>query len=159
MDADLYFYVLIVKNHIVTFYQAVFHGQYGIYARFLISGGSAAFVDLAILYVLTDVVGLWYLHSSILAFLVAFGVSFTLQKFWAFQDTRATARIVGVQGSVYFVFACCNLALNTLLMYVFVEMFQWWHMAGQIVAGAAVACVSFFVYRHVIFKVGASHTS
>ena len=69
------------------------------FLRFLISGGTAAVVDLLFLYVLTDGIHMWYLLSSVLAFLAAFSVSFTLQKRWTFRD-RSNDRL-HVQAPVY----------------------------------------------------------
>src|SRR3989344_1493750 len=60
--------------------------------RYLAAGSCAAVVDFVFLYVITDILGVHYLLASILAFLVAFVVSFTLQKFWTFQD-HSTDRV------------------------------------------------------------------
>ena len=118
--------------------------------RYLISGGTAAAVDLVVLYILTDIFKVHYLLSAIFAFLVAFLVSFVLQKFWTFQD-RSTERM-HAQAAVYFVVAAVNLVLNTLFLYVFVDIFHMWYIAAQVVASGLIACESFFVSRYLIFR-------
>lgn len=118
--------------------------------RFLVAGSSAAAVDLGLLYVLTEWTGLHYLLSAVLAFIVAFCVSFFLQKFWTFQDHSVER--VHSQVVLYFVIAVGNLGLNTLLMYFFVEKLHLWYFSAQIIIGALLACGGFFVARNFVFR-------
>ena len=118
--------------------------------RFLFSGGVSAGVDLILLFIFTDIFGWWYLVSAIFAFLIAFGVSFTLQKFWTFQDHSREG--VHAQAGIYFFVAVINLALNTLFVYLFVEYIHLHYLLAQIVASLLIACESFFVYQRFIFR-------
>ena len=122
--------------------------------RYLISGGTAAAIDLGLLYILTDFFLVHYLWSAIWAFVVTFFVSFLLQKFWTFQDTETDR--MHVQMTVYFLVAVANLALNTLLMYLFVDYFRIWYVLAQVLASGLIACESFFISRHIEFKRKAS---
>jgi putative flippase GtrA len=119
---------------------------------YLFSGGTAALVNLVTLYVLTDLIGWWYLISATFSFLVAFWVSYLLQKYWTFRDkTEDTGHR---QKSLYFLVALINLAINTVLMYFFVDIVHIWgeHMVAQILTSALIAIESFFVYKIFIFK-------
>lgn len=118
--------------------------------RYLISGGTAAAVDLILLYILTDSVGLHYLTSAVLAFLVALVVSFLLQKFWTFQDESVDR--VHKQATAYFIIAALNLGLNTFLIYLFVEYAHLWYIFAQVLASGLIAFESFFISRYFIFK-------
>ena len=117
--------------------------------RFIISGGSAAAVHFALLYFLTDALSIWYLLSTTIAFVAAFTVSFTLQKFWTFRD-RASNR-VHVQIVWYLAVALGNLGLNTIGMYVLVNRLELWYIFAQGLTTATLAVESFFVYRYLIF--------
>ncbi len=119
-------------------------------ARYLISGGIAAAVDLGLLFVFTHFAGLWYVFSAVLAFVLAFFVSFFLQKFWTFRDTNTEG--AHKQALVYFVVSATNLAINTGLVYFFTEAFDFHYLASQITASACIAVESFFVYRYFIFN-------
>ena len=79
-------------------------------ARFLMAGLATVLVNLGTLYVLTEYGHLWYLGSSILDFVISYGVNFTLQKFWTFRsrDARATRR----QLPLHFSLALFNLAFK-----------------------------------------------
>lgn len=113
--------------------------------RYLTAGGTAATVDIGALYVFTHFFSINYLVSSIFAFLIAFGVSFTLQKFWTFQDQSTDN--VHAQATLYFVVAGINLFLNTLLMYFFVDILHRHYLVAQMLSSGLIACESFFISR------------
>ncbi len=118
--------------------------------RYLFSGGTAAVTDLTLLYIFTDVFGIWYILSSVLAFLVAFAVSFILQKFFTFQDHAMD----GVRGQalVYLLVTSFNLGLNTALVFAFVHYAGFHYLFAQILASIIIAVESFVVYGLFIFK-------
>ncbi len=118
-------------------------------ARYLFAGGTAAAVNLGSLFILTSILHVWYLTSAILAFLVAFVVSFILQKMWTFGD-RNTDKIKS-QAITYFIVTSCNLGLNTLSMYLLVDHFSIHYMLAQVITGVFIATESFFVYQKFVF--------
>ena len=124
--------------------------KYAQIIKYIISGGTAAFVDILFLYVFTDIFHWWYLASAVVAFLIAFGFSFTMQKYWTFKD-RVTEN-VHVQVSIFLGVSIANLAWNTLLMYFFVDIVHIWYIASQVLAGGIVALTSYFIYKKYIFK-------
>ncbi len=122
--------------------------------RYLVSGGTAAAVDIGLLYAFTRFAGLWYLASAVVAFIIAFGVSFFLQKFWTFRD-RATDGMHRQAGK-YLGVSIFNLCVNTLLVYIFTDAFGLWYILSQVIAAGLVALGSFFVYKYWIFTRRAS---
>ncbi len=118
--------------------------------RFLISGTLAAFVNLTALYVLTSLLGVWYMYSLVLSFLVAFAVSFTLQKFWTFQDTavhQADRQLIQ-----FLLLQILNLAVNAIAVYVLVEYVQVWYLSAQFLTLIAIAAWTFLA-SHFIFNI------
>ncbi len=117
--------------------------------KYLIAGGTAALVDLSLIYFFTDILGIWYLYSACLAFSVAFFVSFFLQKFWTFRDNN-TERMYR-QMTVYLSVALFNLILNAFFMYILVDGFKVWYMLAQVMASGLIACESYLVSSFFIF--------
>ena len=117
--------------------------------RFFLAGGTAGVTDLVVLYLLNSVFGLHYLISAIVAFLIAFGVSFVLHKFWTFKshEERTHKQVV-----TYLLASLFGLTLNTFLMYLFVDHLHVQVILSQIIVGLMVAFVSFFVSRNIVFK-------
>lgn len=117
--------------------------------KYVVSGGSAACVNLGGLYVLTEYAHVHYLQSAVLAFIVAFFISFLLQKFWTFGDMRK--EVMHIQMMWYLGLSLANLLVNTLLIYILVEYMHLWYVAAAVASGALLAISNFFVYKHVIF--------
>ena len=124
--------------------------RYRMFIKYIISGGTAALTDIVFLYFFTDIVGIWYLTSSVLAFIVALVVSFVLQKFWTFRDTSLDK--VHTQFVLTTIVALVNLGLNTLFMYILVDLAGLWYILAQLATGATLALGSFTAYRKIIFK-------
>jgi dolichol-phosphate mannosyltransferase len=118
--------------------------------RFLIAGSMGAIVNLSVLYIFTDILGVWYLYSSVSAFIGSFFVSFLLQKFWTFRDHSKDN--IHKQASLYFLVLLCGLGLNTLILYFLVEYGGLHYLPGQVMSAAIVAAFSYSAYRHFIFK-------
>lgn len=120
--------------------------------RFLISGGTAALTLFVLLYLFTEVIGIWYLFSSMLAFVGAFSVSFTLHKFWTFRDSALHR--APKQAILHLMVGLGNLVCNVTFLYVFVEYAHIHYLLAQFVSAGLLAVVSFFIYKHGIFHQG-----
>lgn len=121
----------------------------GIIFRYVIAGGTAAVVDLGLLYIFTAYISLHYLSSAVIAFVGAFLVSFTLQKFWTFRDR--SIQNIHRQSIMYFTISLGNFFINTYLMYIFVEKIHLHYLVAQMFVGGIVACFSFFLCKYFIF--------
>ncbi len=118
--------------------------------RFILSGGTAAFVNLFLLYLLTEWVGLYYLTSVVISFLAAVCVSFILQKFWTFSDVLDPSS--NIQISVFFLVSVINACINTWLVYNFVEHLNIYYLIAQFISSGIIAIESYFIYKNYVFK-------
>lgn len=119
--------------------------------KYIFSGGMAAFVNLSILFVLTDLFNFWYLFSTTIAYIFAFGVSFCFQKFWTFKD--ASVEKLHSQITLYLTIGFINLGINAVFMYVLVDWIHIWYFLAQIIASGTIAILTFYIYQNVIFNV------
>lgn len=117
--------------------------------KFLIAGGASTSIDIFVFTALIYRAGLWYIISSISSFIIAFGVSFGLQKFWTFRD-KNTEKFMK-QTYLYFMVAIINLGLSTLLIYIFVDYIHIHKFISKVIANIIIATESFFIYKHFIF--------
>lgn len=118
--------------------------------RFLVSGGTAAFLDLLLLHILVEYIHVWYIFSAIIAYMVAFFASFVLQKFWTFRDM--SRHNIHIQMILHFCLGLVNLVINTIALYILVDHFYLHYMLSQILISGVLAIVSFFIYKFFIFK-------
>ena len=121
-----------------------------IFVRYFICGTIAASTNIGLLYVFTDIAGIWYLYSSILAFLIALFVSFSLQKFVVFKDTKTNG--IHYQFGKYFIVAIFGIVTNTAIMFICVDVFGIWYILAQIIAGFFVMIQNFILYKFFIFN-------
>jgi putative flippase GtrA len=121
-----------------------------IFIRYVISGGTSASVNLAVLYIFKYKLHFYYLTASRIAFIVGFFVSLILHKFFTFRD-HSTENI-HKQTAMYLMSSLFGLSLNTTLMYVFVDILNIWIMFSQVLAGILVASCTFFISKHIVFK-------
>ncbi len=90
-------------------------------------------------------------HNAALfiSFLVNFTVGFILMKYVVFVTSNLKGRIQLFRYGLSFVF---NLALNYLILKVFVEMFGWWPFLSQCITTAIIVTISYISQKHFSFK-------
>lgn len=118
--------------------------------KFLVSGGLATFTNLAILYIMVDFIGIWYLFSAGAAFVISFFVSFSLQKFWTFGNLHKD--LIIKQMTLYLLLAGINFVANIFFMWLLVEIFHWWYMLAQTVIYLLMSVSNYLIYKFIIFK-------
>lgn len=118
--------------------------------RFVLSGGISAFVNVATLSILYYVFGLFYITASIVAFVVAFFFSLTLQKFWTFKDKSLNG--LHWQTGKYLATSLFGLGINTFFLYIFVDHFNFYVFLAQILAGFLTGICTFFLSSDYVFN-------
>ncbi len=118
--------------------------------KFIISGGTAAFINFSSFLIFTKLFHFYYLTSSVLAFILSAVTSFCLQKIWTFKNVSIEK--LHIQFGIYFSIILLNLTINTSLVYLFVEYLYLGHFVSQVIAGSILAIESFFIFKHIIFK-------
>jgi dolichol-phosphate mannosyltransferase len=127
-----------------------FFGRYDVILRYGISGVIGILVNLITLYLLTDLAGLWYLLSAVLAYIMSFIVAFTLQKYWTFRDTDHSR--LPRQATLYLMIALGALLFDLLALYILVDIFEFWYLGSQIFVLAIIAGTSFLLNKNITFK-------
>ncbi|MFL6689436.1 MAG: GtrA family protein [Alphaproteobacteria bacterium] len=112
--------------------------------RFLLVGGSAALLNLLLLWFLTSVCGGWYLGAAVVSYLLCISYNFALQRAWAF-DGRCGS--VLNQAPLFAATNLLGLALNTCILYLLVQNLGVWYLAAQAMTSLAIAAFSFLAYR------------
>jgi len=117
--------------------------------RYAVSGGAAALTLIGVLYVFTELVGLWYIYSAVIASVASFVVSFLLQQRWTFQghgQDRNLRQLVA-----FVVLFAANAAINAALLYELVERAGWPYLLAQLFLLVLIAAWNFFIMRFLIF--------
>jgi glycosyltransferase involved in cell wall biosynthesis/putative flippase GtrA len=118
--------------------------------KYVIAGGTSAVVDLGLLYIFTEIIGLWYLFSAAIAFIFGLLASFTLHKFWTFREH--SLRRMKKQFIFFSALSVLNVCLNIILLYLAVDVLHIWYMAAQFVIMGMLALLNFALNKTVTFR-------
>lgn len=117
--------------------------------RFCIAGAAGVIAYYAALYCLTEYLGVWYVASAIIGFILNTGLNFTLQKFWTFQNKET--QMVGRQLMLYVAMTISFLIGNTLFLYLMVQYLHMWYIGAQMILTVVISILS-FIFSGKIFK-------
>jgi len=118
--------------------------------KFIIAGLTATGTDLFFLYLFR---GVWHWNlilAASLAFIIAFFVSFSLQKLWTFRNRRLNK--IWSQLSLYFLNALLGLVVNAYLIHFLAVDLKIWYLLAQFIVSIMIAFWNFMVYKFIIFK-------
>jgi putative flippase GtrA len=118
--------------------------------RYIFSGVIASSSNFIVLYLLVQKVHLWYLTSAVISFCAGIVVSYFLHKIITFKD-YSTYKI-HLQFSGFFIFNLFMLGFNTLLIYIFVDIFGFWYLISQVLITCFTASINYFIFNRIIFK-------
>jgi dolichol-phosphate mannosyltransferase len=110
--------------------------------RFSIAGGAGVLLGYVALYSLTEFVGVWYIWSSFVAFVLNTGVTFYLQRFWTFKNEN-NQPFGPKQLIMYSMMTASFVGSNTILLYLIVEYVHFHYMVAQVCLTALFSVVSF----------------
>lgn len=85
--------------------------------RYLFAGGLAFVVDVSVLYCLTEFLGLYYLLSSVIGFVIGLIITYVLSVVWIFDERRTEHRLLEMM--VFSLIGGVGIALTGLFMWIF----------------------------------------
>jgi putative flippase GtrA len=112
------------------------------FLTYAIVGAGCTLLNLAVLWLLTSVLGVHYLVSTMISFLTLTPVGFWLQKFVTFRTPRAAA---GFEWPRYFVTMGSSFAANLTLMYLLVSLLGIWYLAASVAVTLLLLAANFLV--------------
>lgn len=118
-------------------------------ARFCIAGAAGVIAYYTALYCLTEYLGVWYVASAVIGFILNTGLNFTLQKFWTFQNKNT--KVVHRQILLYVAMTISFLIGNTLFLYLMVQYLHMWYIGAQMILTVVFSILSFVISGR-IFK-------
>ena len=117
--------------------------------KFLITGVLVVVFNLWLLYLFTEILHIWYLVSSVVAYILAVALNFTLQKFWVFGNTPKG--LLNNQMVWYGLVSIGYLLANTIFMYLLVDYLHWQYLIAQSIITFILSCLNYFINRNFIF--------
>lgn len=116
-------------------------------ATFLVGGGLGMLAYFIILYALTEFLFVLYAISAAIASIANILINFFIQKFWVFD--RGNSSKTSKELIQYLLMGLVLTVLNSILLYVFVELSGIHYLLVQAILSAFFAFVSFFVIKKI----------
>ena len=114
------------------------------FVRFVIAGSGCFLLELVILYALTDLLGMYYLFSAGIAFVLSVIVNYILCVSWVFQGSKKRslmAKIIFVGSSL------AGLLINQVSMWFLVEIIGLYYLMAKILATGIVTVCNYVMKR------------
>jgi len=110
--------------------------------KFAFVGGIGTLINILILYYLTEKVGVYYLFSAIISFIIAMTSNFFLNKIWTFKEN-----VPSNIAKKYVQFSLVSLGallINLFFLYFFTEIIGIYYLFSQILAIGIALIINFF---------------
>ena len=120
--------------------------------KYYLVGASGVFVNLGILFVLTEFVGLWYLLSSSIAIYVSITTNFFLNKTWTFRDTVIQQPGFLMYGKFIGV-SLVGMGIQLGFNYMFVEKLSVYYLLAALMSILIASSVNFILNRRLTFGI------
>lgn len=118
--------------------------------RYIFVGGVAFLVDFGSLYVLTDYVGIFYLISAAIAFILGLVINYLLSVNWVFN--RRTLDNKTAEFSIFAIIGIVGLGLNELFIWFFTAELALFYLISKILAAIIILFWNFFARKLTLFK-------
>ena len=121
------------------------------FLKFCFVGGMGFFVNMGILYGLTES-GLYYMASALIAISVAMTYCYTWNNYWTFKNKRRGVKdyLQGLWKYALVSFIGDGISFGLLVM--FTEVVGLWYMASMVAATFIVAVFRYLVVRRLIWR-------
>lgn len=121
--------------------------------RYFVVGSVAFGVDFALLYLLTELAGLYYLFSASLAFMAGIAVNYALSVSWVFKHRSIDNRVH--EFALFAVIGILGLVFNAALMWLFTELAGLHYLESKMVAAVLIFLFNFGARKALLFSAGA----
>ncbi len=119
--------------------------------RYLFVGGVATIVDWGVLYVMTSVLGVYYLYSSIASFMAGLLTNFILSKLLVFKASEARVN-PWMEFLGYALIGVVGLGITELILYVMTDLLGVYYMVSKVVATVVVLAWNYIARKKILYK-------
>jgi len=119
--------------------------------RYGFVGGAAFLVDYGMLYILTEWVGLHYLVSATISFILGLITNYLLSISWVFNNRTLSSR--WAEFMIFAIIGVIGLGLNALIMYICTDKLSIHYLLSKLISTVIVFFWNFFARKAILFKV------
>jgi putative flippase GtrA len=118
--------------------------------RYIFVGGAAFLVDFVSLYLLTDFLGVYYLTSAAIAFILGLIVNYFLSTYWVFNKRKLDN--LTFEFGIFAIIGIVGLGLNELFIWFFTAELNFYYLISKILAAALILFWNFFARKYTLYN-------
>lgn len=118
--------------------------------RYIFVGGVAFLLDFGTLYYFTEYLGIHYLLSAALAFLLGLVANYLLSITWVFNNHTLDNKVS--EFGVFALIGIIGLGLNEVIIWFFTANVHFYYMFSKIISAVIVLFWNFFARKYLLFK-------
>ncbi len=118
--------------------------------RYIFVGGAAFIVDFGSLYIFTDFLGIYYLISAAIAFILGLVANYALSITWVFNRRTLDSR--AFEFGIFAVIGIIGLILNEVIIWFFTAELQFYYLLSKIISAIIILFWNFFARKLVLFR-------
>jgi dolichol-phosphate mannosyltransferase len=121
--------------------------------QYAIVGGSMLILNVVILYVLTNLLGIYYIISAILSCLLLTGLSFSLNEKWTFNSiTYHAHEKLWHRFASYYLVSLSGMSLNIIILFLLTDFGKVFYLYSSIIASLLVFFWNFSVNKNITWR-------
>lgn len=117
-------------------------------ARYLLVGFSTVGLEMVNIRLFTEVLGLWYMVSNTLAYIISFIFNFFLNRIWSFKSKGDLKFQLGAYGILFII----NLFASNGIMYLLTSVWGVYYMISKLISIGVIVSWNFILYKKIIYK-------
>lgn len=119
------------------------------FVKYVMIGGTGFILNISIFYYFHKILETFYITASLISFTLSTLFSFFAQKNLTFnnQSKRIKKQLI-----FYYIFTSVNILVNTILVFVMVEILFFNPTIAVIESSVVISVYGFFIYKNIIFK-------
>jgi len=135
-----------IKNFIIN----KTDNSYFQFIKYFFASGIALFIDVSVLFILTEYFKLYYILSATISFLLGILITYILSKFYIFNKTKINNRIN--EFAVFLIIGVIGLILNNIFLYILTEYCKIYYMLSKFFVIIITYLWNYFARKKFIFS-------
>lgn len=117
--------------------------------RYLFVGGFAFLVDFSLLYIFSDICGIYYLISAMLSFIISLIVNYLISTYWVFNKNQMENKLV--EFGIFSLIGVIGLIFTEIILYLCTDVIGLYYLISKIIATAIVMFWNFLARRFLFY--------
>ena len=120
--------------------------------KYFLVGGIGVGVNLGLLYVLTDFLGIWYILSQVIAITISITNNFFLHRYWTFKNEISEPKTIE-RYVKFFIVSVIGMGIQLGLTFALVENYDMYYLYAAVIAIGSASAFNYLVNRKWTFEI------